>query len=69
VEKAPGVYWGCLTNLSGFPIDTLNADEYKSLNNELMMIRYVFTSGKVHREGEVNELLGISITFRPGEIR
>ena len=49
--------------------DALNADEYKSLNNELMMIRYVFTSGKIHREGEINELLGISITFRPGEIR
>jgi hypothetical protein len=49
--------------------DALNEDEYKSLNNELMMIRYVFTSGKINREGEVKELLGIFITFRPGEIR
>ena len=48
--------------------DALNEDEYKSLNNELMLIRYVFTSGKINREVEVKELLGISIIFRPGEI-
>jgi hypothetical protein len=29
----------------------------------------VFTSGKINREAEVKELLGISITFRPGELR
>ena len=49
--------------------DALTDDEYKSLNNGLMLIRYVFTAGKINREAEVKELLGISITFRPGEIR
>jgi len=49
--------------------DLLDENEYKSLNNELMLIRYVFTSGKINREAEVKQLLGVSITFRPGEIR
>ena len=49
--------------------DILDENEYKSLNNELMLIRYVFTSGKINREAAVKELLGVSITFRPGEIR
>ena len=49
--------------------DVLNENEYRSINNELMMIRYFFTSGKINREADAKELIGISITFRPGEIR
>lgn len=49
--------------------DTLDEDEYKSVINDLMMIRCSFVSGKTNRESELGELICVTIIFSSGHIR
>lgn len=49
--------------------DTLDENEYKSVINDLMMIRCSFAPGKANRESELRELICMTIIFSSGHIR
>ena len=52
---------------SGLWKNVLSEDESNSTSNELMMIRFNITSGKINRKNDMKKLIVVSLEFRPGE--